>query len=108
MCETASFVSKGMSSPTTLVQQAEASGRNEKNLHKRSAEAFFRDGHTLGACYKQISLDSTFLIYQNPFRIYTFIFMLKPCSVTLYPLKTYYILVFRNGSVTNRCYAKGI
>ena len=39
-----------MSSPTTLVQQAEAGGRNEKNLHKRSAEAFFRDGHTLGAC----------------------------------------------------------
>ena len=36
-----------MSSPTTLVQQAEAGGRNEKNLHKRSAEAFFRDGHTL-------------------------------------------------------------
>ena len=39
-----------MSSLTVLVQQAEAGGRNEKNLHKRSAEAFFRDGHTLGAC----------------------------------------------------------
>ena len=32
---TASFVD--MSSLTTLVQQAEAGGRNEKNLHKRSA-----------------------------------------------------------------------
>ena len=58
MCGTASFVNT--SSPKTLVQQAEAGGRNEKNLHKRSAEAFFRDGHTLGACYKHISLDLTF------------------------------------------------
>ena len=49
-----------MSSLTRLVQQAEASGQNEKNLHKRSAEAFFRDGHTLGACSKLILLDSTF------------------------------------------------
>ena len=35
MCGTASFVNT--SSPKTLVQQAEAGGRNEKNLHKRSA-----------------------------------------------------------------------
>ena len=35
MCGTASFVDA--SSQTTLVQQAEAGGRNEKNLHKRSA-----------------------------------------------------------------------
>ncbi|MBQ2528621.1 MAG: hypothetical protein II547_00055, partial [Treponema sp.] len=67
-----------MSSLAILVQQAEAGGRNEKNLHERREEAFFRDGHTLGACYKHILLDSTFLTHQNPFRINNFIFMLKP------------------------------
>ena len=44
----------------TWFNRRKRGGRNEKNLHKRSAEAFFRDGHTLGACYKHISLDSTF------------------------------------------------
>ena len=66
-----------MSSPSIWVQQAEAGGRNEKNLHKRSAEAFFRDGHTLWASSKQILLDSPILTHQNLFRIYAFIFMLK-------------------------------
>ena len=75
-CGTAFFVD--MSSLATLVQQAEAGGRNEKNLHERREEAFFRDGHTLGACYKHILLDSTFLIHQNPFRMVSLVVMLKP------------------------------
>ena len=39
MCGTASFVD--VSSLTTLVQQAEAGGRNEKNLHKRKRGSLF-------------------------------------------------------------------
>ena len=39
VCGTASFVD--MSSLTTLAQQAEAGGRNEKNLHKRKRGSLF-------------------------------------------------------------------
>jgi hypothetical protein len=39
MCGTASFVDA--SSQTTLVQQAEVGGRNEKNLHKRKRGSLF-------------------------------------------------------------------
>ena len=75
MCGTASFVD--MSSLTTLVQQAEAGGRNEKNLHKRKRGSLFSGRTHAGSLLKHILLDSTFLTHQNPFRIYTFVFMLS-------------------------------
>ena len=49
---------------------------------KKSAQATLRDGHTLGACYN-IFCQTRHFYYQNPFRIYTLVFMLTPLTSTL-------------------------